>query len=65
MDMPFVDFQQVVRSGRTGLEAAKGSANEPLETDVCPFSEHVLRVLVNECATNTSRRWRSLSFDEF
>ena len=64
MDMPFVDSQQVVRSGRAGLEAAKSSANELLETDLCPFSEHVLGVLVNECATNASRRWRSLSFDE-
>ena len=52
MDMPFVDSQQVVRSGRAGLEAAKSSANELLETDLCPFSEHVLGVLVNECATN-------------
>jgi len=54
--VPGVGFQQVVCFGRTGLEAANCKANEPLEREVCPLSEHVLRMLVFDCATDVVLR---------
>lgn len=37
----------------SGLEAAKSRLHEPLEPDVCLYSEHGLSTLVFDCVTET------------